>query len=77
MGEGGGVGGEYVGEGKGEAGLVGGGEGVEEGKGVGKGKGQQDLPGSSSLLLTWQCCCQPAYAIISLPAWLLAHWHCC
>ena len=32
MGEGGGVGGEYVGEGEGGAGLVGGGEGV--GKGV-------------------------------------------
>ena len=34
-----------------------GGEGVGEGEGVvGKGKGEQDLPGSSSLLLTRRRC---------------------
>ena len=63
-GEGEGVGGEGVeGEGVGGEG-VGEGEGVG-GEGVGTGKGEQDLPGSSSSLLTRRRLCEPAGAFVN------------
>ena len=46
-----------------------GGKGIGEGEGMGKGKGEQDLPGSSSLLLTCRGLRSPVGpVIVSLPA---------